>query len=123
MQPKILVVDDDSDGANLLARLFRSDGYEAEVAYSGLEAIEKAASWHPQVVFLDIRLPDIDGHDVAEILRRTAETEEVVLIALTGWGNELDRKRAEKHGFDVYLTKPVDIGLVNRLLSSAFSES
>ena len=122
MVPKILVVDDDVEGAKLLALILQSEGYDVDVAFSGDEAIEKARAWQPAIVFLDIRMPGLGGHEVAEILRRNTETEDLALIAITGWPNELDEKRAERHGFDLYLTKPIDIRFVNRLLRESLSD-
>ena len=119
MTHKILVADDDTDNASMLAQLLEASGYETAAAFSGSETISKIKSWHPAVVLLDIYMPGIDGHQVAREVRASAETDDIGLIAITGYGDDDDRRRAEEEGFDVYLTKPVDFDALLKLLESS----
>jgi PAS domain S-box-containing protein len=105
---RILVVDDNVDAANTLSELLKMAGYQTRVAYDGRTAIEMAELFEPAVVLLDIGLPYLSGHAVAEHVRSLPWGLKARLIALTGWGQEDDRRRSLKSGFDEHLTKPVD---------------
>jgi signal transduction histidine kinase/ActR/RegA family two-component response regulator len=105
---RILVVDDNVDAANTLSELLKQAGYQTRVAYDGRTAIEMAEILEPAVVILDIGLPYLSGHEVAEHLRSLPWGHNARLIALTGWGQEHDRRRSLQSGFDDHLTKPVD---------------
>ncbi len=105
---RVLVVDDNRDSAESLADLLRLWGHEAHVAHDGPGALERMAECDPEVVLLDIGLPGIDGYQVARRLRERQRREGLTLIALTGLGQQEDRRRAREAGFDVHLTKPVD---------------
>ncbi len=105
---RVLVVDDNTDAARGLARLLRLLGHEVGVAHSGPEAIEVAQEYSPEVVLLDIGLPGMDGYEVAARLRHEPSCRHAVLIAVTGYGQDQDRLRSEKAGFDHHLVKPVD---------------
>ncbi|QDV36527.1 PAS domain S-box protein [Tautonia plasticadhaerens] len=106
---RILIVDDNVDAAVVMARvLARIHGQEVEVAHDGPSALEVAARFRPEVVLLDIGLPGMDGHEVARRLRGLPEFERTPLVALTGWGQEADRRRSREAGFDHHLVKPVD---------------
>ncbi|NML16480.1 PAS domain S-box protein [Azohydromonas caseinilytica] len=111
---KVLVADDNEDAAQTLGLLLSFRGCETQVATSGRAALETAAQWRPQVAVLDIGMPDLDGHAVARALRERPGGETLLLIALTGWGQDADRRKSEVAGFDHHLTKPVDI---NELLA------
>ncbi len=115
---KILVVDDNADGAESLATLLALGGHAAKVAHSGAEALETAREFRPDYVLLDIGLPDMSGYHVAEQLRSDERTRGSVLFAVTGWGSEEDRRRASSAGFSHHLTKPVDPAELDRLLTS-----
>ena len=112
---KVLVADDNRDAADSLQRILSLYGYEVEVAYDGTAAIELDGAFRPEVAVLDIGMPGASGLEVARSIRQ-ARGGVVTLIALTGWGQEGDRRRAMEAGFDYHLTKPVDPGALNDLL-------
>jgi CheY-like chemotaxis protein len=114
---RVLVVDDNVDSAESLAMLLRLGGHEIETAYDGLQAVEAAERFKPDLVLLDIGLPGIDGYDAAACIREGSAGREVVLVAITGWGQEQDRRRSREAGFDAHLTKPVDMAALSRLLA------
>lgn len=114
---KILVVDDNIDAALSLAMLLRLDGHTVRVAHSGEEGIAAIAEDPPEFVLLDIGMPGMDGHAVARHLQSLPGREKMVLVALTGWGQEQDRQRSKLAGFDHHLTKPVEPSVLNRLLA------
>jgi two-component system CheB/CheR fusion protein len=117
---RILVVDDNRDAADSLARyLTRVMGQRVEVAYDGPGAVDVARRFRPDVVLLDIGLPGMSGYEVAERLRSGPETGGALLIALTGWGQEEDRRRSKEAGIDFHLVKPVDLDAVQNLLLKA----
>ena len=105
---RILVVDDNQDAADTLAELLELDGHEVHTAYTGAQAIERTLEFKPDIVFLDIGLPDINGHEVAGKLRQLAIPQDFLLIALTGYGQEHDRRAALAAGFNDHFAKPVD---------------
>jgi CheY-like chemotaxis protein len=105
---KILVVDDNVDAANTLQALLDMDGFSASVAYDGLAAVAAIADVQPDVVVMDIGMPGLDGYDAARMIRQQHGNRNITLIALTGWGQSNDRKRASEAGFDHHLVKPVD---------------
>jgi DNA-binding response OmpR family regulator len=118
MDPRrILVVDDNADAADSLGMLLQVRGDEVRVAYDGLEALELAGDFNPEVVLLDIGMPKISGYDVARRLRE-ARGDTVFIIAISGWGQESDRKRARESGFDHHFTKPVDFDALLALIDS-----
>jgi CheY-like chemotaxis protein len=106
---RILLVDDNRDAADSLALLLGLDGHDVRVAYAGQPALELAHQFQPEVAIVDLGLPDVNGYDVARLLRRDAALAHIVLIALTGWGQEEHRRRAFEAGFDHHLAKPVDL--------------
>jgi CheY-like chemotaxis protein len=115
---RVLVVDDNPDAADSLAMLLQALGNDVRVAYDGEEAIDKALDFSPEVVLLDIALPKVHGYDVAKRIRG-AKGRDVVLVAVTGWGHEEDRRRSREAGFDYHLTKPVDPVDLARLVATA----
>ncbi len=119
-QPKlrILIVDDYADAAESLTMLLQMEGHEAETADCGMEALRKAQSFRPQVVLLDIGLPDLDGYEVAKRLRALPETRDAILIALTGYGQTDDRERSESAGFNHHLLKPLNFSELAAFLTS-----
>ncbi len=104
---RILVADDFPESANTLAKLLRSDGNEVQIAEDGFEALDAAARFRPHVVVLDIAMPKLNGYDTARIIREQPWGKDMILIAMTGWGQQQDRRRAKESGFDAHLTKPV----------------
>ncbi len=105
----VLVVDDDPDGAEVLAELVEHWGHRVIVAHDGLEAMLIAERTQPDAALLDISLPRLDGYEVARRLRRNSTTRDTLLIALTGYGNQTDRKKALEAGFDQHIVKPADL--------------
>jgi CheY-like chemotaxis protein len=113
---KILVVDDNEDAAEMLAGLLIRWGHAARTAFSGEAALAEAAAFGPDVVLLDINLPDADGYQVARRFRQDARLAGARLVALTGYGQEEDRRRAAEAGFDIHLTKPAEPAALRRAL-------
>jgi CheY-like chemotaxis protein len=113
-----LVVDDNQDAANSLAMLLRLQGHEVCVAYRGMAALEMTKTYSPDLVFLDIGMPAMDGYEVARRLRQQPGLEKVVLAALTGWGQQEDRRRTAEAGFNHHLVKPPDPKVLEELLAS-----
>ncbi len=105
---RVLVVDDNQDGAESLAMLLRIAGHETRLAHDGLAAVETAQEFAPHLILLDIGLPKLNGYEVAQRIRDSALGHEVTLVALTGWGQQEDRRRSKEAGFDGHLVKPVD---------------
>jgi CheY-like chemotaxis protein/anti-sigma regulatory factor (Ser/Thr protein kinase) len=105
---KILVVDDNEDAARALAMLLRYSGNEVRTALDGPTALEFAVAFGPELILLDLGMPGMDGCEVARRIRQNPELETVCLVALTGWGQEDDRRRTRDAGFDHHLVKPVD---------------
>lgn len=116
---RILVVDDNRDAAESLQMLLQLAGHEVKVAYDGRQAIESFALHRPDIVFLDIGLPRISGYEVARTIRAQAPKHNTLLVALTGWGQEDDQRRAEEAGFDHHLVKPVAYEQLTDLLAHA----
>jgi PAS domain S-box-containing protein len=118
---RVLVVDDNQDAANSLAMLLRMKGHDVRTAYDGLEAVDAAAAYKPDVVLLDVGLPRLNGFDVARRIRQTETQRSIVLVALTGWGHEEDRRRSKEAGFDHHMVKPADPAALDRVLESLAS--
>jgi len=116
---RVLVVDDNIDAAQTLGALLEMSGYAVAVAHDGASALAAAGGNPPDVVFLDIGLPDQSGFEVARAMRKLPAMAEATLVALTGWGAEQDRQRSSEAGFDAHLTKPADFDSVERLLHEA----
>jgi len=115
---RILVVDDNEDAATSLVMLLQMTGHETYVAHDGLAAIKAVEKHRPEVVLLDIGLPALNGYEVCRRIRQQPLGKEMVLIALTGWGQEKDRRDSREAGFDGHLVKPVDYASLMALLSS-----
>ena len=103
---RILVADDFPQSAEILARLLRQDGNEVHIAQNGIEAVEAAAEFQPDVAVLDLAMPKLNGYDAARLIREQPSGKRIFLIALSGWGHQLDRQRTKEAGFDAHLTKP-----------------
>ena len=115
---RILVVDDNRDAAASLGALLTILGAEVRVVHDGPSALEAFDQFHPQVTLLDLGMPGMDGYEVARRIRAHPDSGQTALIALTGWGQERDRRRTTEAGFDCHLTKPVDIDTVTAALAS-----
>jgi CheY-like chemotaxis protein len=105
---RVLVVDDNVDAAAALGMLLESLGHDTRIANGGLQALEIAAEFRPNIVLLDIGMPGIDGYEVAKRLRALDTRNSVRIIAVTGWGQDTDREKSQEAGFDLHLVKPVD---------------
>ncbi|HVN44829.1 MAG TPA: ATP-binding protein [Steroidobacteraceae bacterium] len=105
---RVLIADDNKDAADSLALLLSHDGHEVRTAYGGHAAVSVVETFRPEVAFLDIGMPELDGFAVANAIRQRRAGAEVCLIAVTGWGQEEDKRRAREAGFAMHLTKPVD---------------
>jgi PAS domain S-box-containing protein len=115
---KILVVDDNRDAADACATLLELSGHHVQTAYTGRRALELAETFRPHALLLDIGLPDLDGYQLAGKVRAAPWGRGIILIAVTGWGQEEDRRRAFDAGFDHHLTKPIAAETVESLLQS-----
>lgn len=118
---RILVVDDNHDISYTMSLLLSMRGNEVQVAYSGEEALEVAKIYNPEAVLLDIGLPGMDGYDTCRALRQTPNGSSLAIIALTGWGQDEDRRRSREAGFDSHLVKPVNYDDVAKLMDSILS--
>ena len=115
---RVLVVDDNEDGAESLALLLTLNGHVTYVAHDGVEAIEVAERERPDVVLLDIGLPGLNGFEVSRLIRERAWGKDLVLVAVTGWGQDEHRRASTEAGFDAHLVKPVDHDALMALLAS-----
>jgi PAS domain S-box-containing protein len=113
---RILIVDDNRDGANSLAMLLRIMGNDTYTAYDGEEGVEVSEKVRPDVVLLDIGMPKLNGYEACRYIREQARGKNVVVVALTGWGQEDDRRRAHEAGFDHHMVKPVEPQVLMKLL-------
>jgi PAS domain S-box-containing protein len=118
---RILIVDDNRDAAESLATLLSITGNQTRTAFDGLEAVEAAEAFKPDLVLLDIGLPKLNGYEACRRIREQAWSKGMALVALTGWGQEEDRSRASDAGFDSYMVKPVDYAALKKLLASLSS--
>lgn len=115
---RVLIVDDNADAAESLGVLLSMYGHDTRVAHDGEAALEAASHFHPDIVFLDIGMPNLDGHETARRLRAQPGNESMVIVALTGWGQAEDRRRSKEAGFDHHLVKPADPAMVSKLIAS-----
>ena len=116
---RVLVVDDNVDLARGLARLLEIHGHHVQIAHDGPAAVEKANEWRPEFLLLDIGLPGMDGYQVAALLRQDPNTKNAVIIGISGYGQEEDRSRSKRAGFDHHLVKPVSSSDLIRVLEHA----
>lgn len=123
VQLRILVADDNVDAADTLSLVLREKGHEVHVAYGGGDAVRMGTSIVPDLVFLDLGMPHIDGYEVARALRALPALDGVRLVALTGWGAQEDRARTSAAGFDAHLLKPAMPEALDAVLASAMKQS
>lgn len=114
---RVLVADDNRDAVDSLAMMLRLMGHDVETAHDGVEAVQAAASLRPDIALLDIGMPKMNGYEAAHHIRQQPWGKNLVLVALTGWGQEEDKRRAIDAGFDHHLTKPVEPQLLEKLVS------
>jgi CheY-like chemotaxis protein len=105
---RILVADDNRDSAETMSMFLKLSGHDVHIAHSGTEALEVAKRVRPDIGVFDIGMPDMSGYELAERIRHEAWGERITLIAVTGWGQDADKRKALGAGFDHHLTKPVD---------------
>lgn len=117
---RILVADDNVDAADTLAMLLETSSYETRTAYNGLQAVELARSFHPDLAILDINMPVMDGYEAARRLKHL-DGPTPILVALTGRGQPADKALAREAGFDIHLLKPTDGGELCRLVDKALA--
>jgi CheY-like chemotaxis protein len=114
---RVLLVDDNEDARELLAGLLELQGYEIQSAGDAAGALEIATRWKPEVIVLDLGLPEVDGWQLAGQLRQVEGLAQVRIVALTGYGTEHDRERSREAGIDVHLLKPVEISQLTKAFS------
>ncbi len=115
---RVLIVDDNRDAAHSLGMVLKYLGVDVQVAHDGAQALETLRAYEPGVVFLDIGMPGMDGYEVARRIRAARPSRMPAIVALTGWGQEQDRRRAREAGFDHHLVKPADLSQLQALLAS-----
>jgi CheY-like chemotaxis protein len=115
---RILVVDDNRVSADSLTRLLYLTGNETYTAYDGLEAVAAAATLRPDVILLDIGLPKLNGYEVARKIREQPWGKNIVMVALTGWGQDEDRQKSKAAGFNGHMVKPVELTALMKLLAA-----
>jgi len=115
----MLVVDDNRDAALALVMMLRMMGHEAHTAYDGHQALEVAAAVRPHMVLLDLGMPGLSGYDTCRRMREQPWSKGVAIVALTGWGQEDERRRSREAGFDEHLVKPVDLSALTKLFAAA----
>jgi PAS domain S-box-containing protein len=121
---RILVVDDNRDSAKTMAMYLKMvGGHQTHIAFDGLEAVTAAETFRPDVVLLDIGLPKLNGYDVAVTIRDQPWGKDMLLVALTGWGQDDDRQKSQDAGFDAHLVKPVDHAVLTKLLAESVRNS
>jgi len=116
---RILVADDNPDALESLAMMLEIMGHEVRMAHDGLEALEAAIDFQPDVVLLDIGMPRLNGYDTARRIRQEPWGKNVLLVAVTGWGQETDKRQTKEAGFDLHLVKPIDPDVLATALASA----
>lgn len=116
--PRILIIEDNADNAESMRVLLEMLGHEVRVSASGPEGVREAEAWRPDIVLSDIGLPGLDGYEVARLLRQSPRTRDSRLIAISGYGGDDVKDRCREVGFDVHLTKPVDLETLQLLLDT-----
>ncbi len=119
---RILVVDDNHEAADITAELLDLHGYTTAVAYSGLPGLDKARTFEPDVILLDLGMPGMDGYQVAGALRALPDFDHVTLIAFTAWGDPVTRQRVRDTGFDGHLVKPASLDNILQAITKGLAE-
>jgi CheY-like chemotaxis protein len=120
---RILVVDDNKDSADSLSMLLRVKGHEVRTARDGLQAIEITPDFLPNVILMDIGMPKLNGYDTTRQIRTLPSGKDVMIIALTGWGQPEDLRQSTEAGCSAHLVKPIDLAELERLLLSPYSSA
>jgi CheY-like chemotaxis protein len=115
---RILIIEDNSAAARSMQLYLSSAGHNVEVAHTGPDGIETARRFHPEIVLCDIGLPGFDGYAVAHSLRQEQQFNGIYLVAISGYGRDRDQRRARDAGFDLHLSKPVDLEKIDALLAN-----
>ncbi len=115
---RVLVVDDNHDAGDTMSQILELLGADVRTARDGLQALAAFADYRPSVVLLDIGMPGMNGYEVAQAIRARYPGDATKLVALTGWGQDEDRRKARDAGFDHHMVKPADIAALEALLSS-----
>ena len=113
---RVLIIEDYEDTARMLTALVKSRGYEVRAEYTGPDGLRAAEDYHPEVILSDIGLPGIDGYTIARELRKRPEFTETLMVAVTGYNQESDRRQAVEAGFDYHLPKPLDVSQLFEIL-------
>lgn len=114
---RVLVIDDNADAADTLVAILSLLGHDAVAAHSGPDGLRAAEAQHPDVIFLDIGMPGMNGFEVAVAMRQISGLETVRIVALTAWRDEATRARARSAGFDLHLTKPTSIDVIEGIIA------
>ena len=114
---RVLAVDDNLDSVASLQMMLRIMGHDVRVAHDGAEAVEVAAEFEPELILLDIGLPRLNGYEAARQIRKLPRGDQSVIVAVTGWGQEEDRRRSSEAGFDHHIVKPVEPSAIEAILS------
>jgi PAS domain S-box-containing protein len=117
---RVLIADDNHDAGISLSMLLQSMGHDTRVVHDGMEAVEEAETFHPDVVLLDLGMPRLDGYETARRIASRPWADATQIVAVTGWGQEADRQRAREAGFHRHLVKPVDVGALREVMSNGF---
>lgn len=117
MKKRVLIVDDNGDAAEMLAELLELLGYESRVALEAFSALKIAPEFNPDIMLIDIGLPEVNGYELAQRMRAIPQFASARLMALTGYGQEVDRQNAIDAGFDEHLVKPVDVERLQSILA------
>ena len=118
MRKRVLIADDNAVAVESLQLWLRLSGHDVRTAMTGADALTVAETFRPEVALLDLGLPDMSGFDVARRIRKSAWGQEIVLVALTGWGQEEDLRRTAEAGFHHHLTKPIPPDAIEELIQS-----
>jgi CheY-like chemotaxis protein len=117
MKEHILVVDDNRDAADTLARVIRGYGYETMAVYSGEDAIRATKSFLPHLAMIDLGMPGLDGYETVKRIRAQRDTDHIILVAVTAWSREEDKRRAYADGFDHHVAKPMSTETLEEILA------
>jgi CheY-like chemotaxis protein len=120
---RVLVVDDNRDAAVSLAMMLKLMDNEAKTAFDGLEALDVAAAYKPDLILLDIGMPKMNGYETARHIRQQSWAEGITLVALTGWGQDEDRRKSQEAGFDFHMTKPIEPRALEKLLAGLSADT
>ena len=115
---RVLVIDDDHDVADSLVMFLETFGATVRVAYGGAEGLDALEAFKPELVFLDLGMPGMDGYEVARRIRLLPDQQQITIVALTGWGQQEDRRLSSESGFDHHMLKPADIATLKTLFTS-----